>query len=116
VLANHQTITSIDRPTLAQARHARDAWIGLQMTRGLMADNIIPFDKYHNIKKRLPGFGTPPFENAYAEARALLHAAEGNFLKCAQLTHLGSKLSPLASSILREMVKDLQSRTGWRRA
>jgi hypothetical protein len=74
-----------------------------------MADNIVPFDKYHNIKKRLPAFGTPPFANAYAEARAFVHVAEGRFLSCAQLTHLASKLSPLALRILQEMIRQLRS-------
>lgn len=75
-----------------------------------MVDNVIPFDKYHNIKKRLPGFGTAPFSNAYAEARAFVHVAEGKFLSCTQLTHLASKLSPPALCILREMVRELKSR------
>jgi hypothetical protein len=77
-----------------------------------MAGNIIPFDKYHNIKKRLPGFGTLPFANAYAEARAFVHAAEGKFLSCAQLTHLASKMSPLALCILQEMVRELYRARG----
>jgi hypothetical protein len=72
-----------------------------------MADNIIPFDKFHSIKKRLPGFGTPPFANAYAEARAFVHVAEGKFLSCAQLAHLASKISPFALCILRRMEREL---------
>jgi hypothetical protein len=71
---------------------------------------IIPFDKYHHIKKKLPGFRTPQFSNAYGEARAFVHAAEGNFLTCAQLTHLASKLSPLALCMLREILWHLENK------
>jgi len=78
-----------------------------------MAGNVIPFDKYHNIKKRMPGYGTPPFANAYAEARAFVHTAEAKFLTCGQLTHLASKMSPLALCILQEMVRELhRARSG----
>jgi hypothetical protein len=75
-----------------------------------MASNILPFDKYHHIKKKLPGFRTPPFSNAYAEARAFVHIAEGNFLTCAQITHLASKLSPPALCILREFLWHFQQK------
>jgi hypothetical protein len=72
-----------------------------------MAD-IIPFDKFHRIKKRLPGYGTVEFPNAYVEARVLVYVAEGNFLRCSELTHLGSKLlSPLGSRILQEIVRHM---------
>lgn len=79
-----------------------------------MADNIIPFDKYHSIKRRLPGFGTPTFADAYVEARAFVHVAEGRFLSCAQLTFLASKLSPYALCLLREMVRELRGASGER--
>jgi hypothetical protein len=77
-----------------------------------MSDNVIPFDKYHYLKKRLPGYGTPAFGNSYAEARAFPHVAEGRFLSCAQLTHLASKLEPLALRILRDMVRKLHRARG----
>ncbi len=73
-----------------------------------MPDKIVRFDKYHNIKKYLPGFGSPAFANAYAEARAFVHAAEGKFLSRAQLTHLATRMSPFALCILHEFVKRLQ--------
>lgn len=72
-----------------------------------MADNIIPFDKYHDIKERLPGFGLPGFTEAYAEARAFHFVAEGRILSPSELTHLASRLSPLARSILREILLHL---------
>jgi len=76
-----------------------------------MADNIIFFDKYHTIKKKLPGFGTAKFENSYAEMRVFVHAAEGNFLTPAELAYVASKLlSPSGLCILRQFLKHLQCR------
>lgn len=75
--------------------------------RAAMAD-IIPFDKFHRLKRKLPGFGTPGFTNAYAEARAFLHVVEGKFLSHAQLTHLACNMSPLGLRILQVMVRELR--------
>jgi hypothetical protein len=69
-----------------------------------MADNVVRFDRFFRIKGKLPGFGCPGFTEAYAEARAFLYVAEGRFLSRFELTHLASRLSPLALSILREML------------
>jgi len=81
--------------------------------RGYVMADIIRFDKYHQIKRQLPGFGTPGFAEAYAEARALLHVAEGNFLTPFETTHVASKLlSPPAVGIFRAIVRRLQHARG----
>lgn len=72
-----------------------------------MADKIVRFDRFFRVKTKLPGFGLPGFTEAYAEARALLFVAEGQIFTPFELTHLGSKLSPLALSILREILLHL---------
>jgi len=70
----------------------------------VMADNVVGFDRFFRLKRKLPGFGRPGFTEAYAEARAFLYVAEGRLLSRPELTHLASRLSPLALSIVREMV------------
>jgi hypothetical protein len=77
---------------------------GLRRSDVVMSDNIIRFDRFFRIKGNLPGFGHPGFTEPYAEARAFLYVAEGQLFNRFELTHLSSRLSPLAMSILREML------------
>lgn len=72
--------------------------------------DIVRFDKFHRLKRKLPGFGKPGFTNAYAEARAFVHTAEGNFLNPTQLKHLLSKLSPFGLCIVLELVEHMHIR------
>jgi hypothetical protein len=65
---------------------------------------VVPFDTYQRIKPALPGFGRPGFTEAYAEARAFMYVAERRLLGEFELTHLATRLSPHALSILREIL------------
>jgi len=77
-----------------------------------MADNIIQFDLQFRIKRKLPGFGTPGFADAYAEAKGFLlilkcnlEVPERDALTRSEFIHVASKLlSPLGLSVLEELV------------
>jgi hypothetical protein len=101
---------SVDLTPTGRACARTRARIGLRAERNVMADNVVFFDKFHRLKRKLPGFGTTEFQNAYAEARALVHVAEANFLCAAELNHLTSKLSPFALCLVRAMVKQIKAK------
>jgi hypothetical protein len=75
--------------------------------------NVIPFDKHFRLKRKLPGFGTPAFANAHAEAKAFMQIVDRNSaiperdaLTHTELTHVASKLlSPLAARMVRQIIR-----------
>jgi hypothetical protein len=71
----------------------------------VMADNVIPFDKRYRTKREIPVFRVADSRKASEEALAFLVVCEANFLSCAELTYLASKLSPLALTILKWRLK-----------
>lgn len=73
-----------------------------------MADNIIRFDRFHRIKRKLPGSRTPDFHRAYNAATGFLLLAQANVLSCGELTHIAAKLPQPVLHIVHSMLKELQ--------
>jgi hypothetical protein len=73
-----------------------------------VTDHVVSFDPDYLIRSLPPGFGTPRFREADADAAAFLRFWRASFLTCSELTTRASKLSPHALRIVRWAVTELE--------
>lgn len=77
-----------------------------------MGENIIPFDRFHRIKRKLPGPRTPEFQRAYDAATGFLLLGQSNLLSCSELTDIASKLPSSVLCVIRSMLEELRDAQG----
>jgi hypothetical protein len=73
-----------------------------------MSDNIIRFDRFYRIKRKLPGSGTPNFHRAYDAAAGFLLLAQSGYLSCPTLTDIAGNFPTSPMSMLRFMLIELR--------
>lgn len=73
-----------------------------------MTDNVIRFDKFYRIKRKLPGSRTPDFHREYDAATGFLLLAQSNYLSCSYLTDIASKLPHSALEIIRAILIEMR--------
>lgn len=69
-----------------------------------MADNIIPFDKYHR-RKKATDLRQAEISVAHLEVKLFLKLLESNALTCGELTHLATLLSPLSLLAIQKILQ-----------
>jgi hypothetical protein len=73
-----------------------------------MADNVIRFDKFYRIKRKLPGSRTPDFHRGYDAATGFLLLAQANCLSCSDVTDIALKLPRPVLRIVHSMLMELR--------
>jgi hypothetical protein len=73
-----------------------------------MSDNVIRFDRFYRIKRKLPGSEHQDFHRAYDAATGFLLLAQANCLSCSDVTDIALKLPRPVLRIVRAMLIELR--------